>query len=308
MADTQSSDSLADCPLESLIEDEARKRLCGGKILLRIRLAGDEVASLKDPPPLFCLAPRLSYLPLFFNEAYEHFKPFIEPRMGQSYEIWFDFNNVPLRWQFPIGVLCDILCGLEVPLPWELTAHFRGSTDQELVPFSGLADLQQAVMSSYRQAVFLQQGSSAPFMRLPKQQQTQLWDAVSKIDLEACTSVHKQLLCPSLSRCKSLAIRLHFYGPPHLMLLHPAPALEEDKAGEPATLRSWLRKTVPVLLDGGGEELADGVEVLSQGVRIPLDTPLYWMALNTAYLDQFIHLVARVPPQLLSLSGSGDTV
>ena len=33
----------------------------------------------------------------------------LPPKFGQpNYEIWFDYNNVPLKWQYPLGVLCDV--------------------------------------------------------------------------------------------------------------------------------------------------------------------------------------------------------
>merc|ERR1719471_1193722 len=134
-------------------------------------------------------------------------------------------------------------------------------------------------------------------MKLPKQQQTQLWDAISRANLEAYSDVQRQLLCHSLARCKSLAVRLHMYGPPHVVLLHPADALEDEDAS-PASVRRFLLRAMPPLLDASGV-LLENVEVLTHGVHIPLDTPLYWLALNAAYLDQFVHLAVRVPPGLL---------
>lgn len=292
--------SIGTSPLQSLLEEGARKQICGGQVLLRIRLACDEVASLKEPAPLFSLQSRLAYLPLLFGAAYEHFKPSLPPRIGQPYEIWFDYNNVALRWHYPLGVLVDVLVGVDVPAPLDLTVHFRGCSSEELLPFSGIGDLQRAVMNSFRQAVFIQHGSSAPFARLPKQQQTRLWDAISASDLEVYSEVLQQLQCPHLSRCKSLAVRLHIHGPPHMVLLHPVLPFEND--GETATLLSdFLLRTLPALFRENREEtsLVDGVEVLAHGVRIPLDTPLWWLGLHAAYLDHFVHLAVRTPPQLL---------
>jgi len=297
-------DSVVNSPLPALIEEDARRQLCGGRLLLRIRLACDEIASLKEPPPLFSLAPRLAYLPFLFNDVYEHFKPSLPPRMGQSYEIWFDYNNVPLRWHYPLGVLCDVLVGREVPTPLDVTVHFRNYLSKELLPFSGIGDLQRAVMNSFRQAVFLQQGSAAPFMKLPKQQQTQLWDAISGCNLEAYSEVQQQLLCHCLARCKSLAVRLHLYGPPHVVLLHPASAFENGE-GSPTSLRRLLLRAIPPVLDASGV-LLEGVEVVLHGVKIPLDTPLYWLALNAAYMDQFVHIAVRVPGELLRRASSSQ--
>lgn len=297
------SNGFATGPLVDLIEEGARKRLCGGKVLLRLRLACDEVAWVTEPSPLFRMAPRLAYLPFLFNDVYEHFKSYVPPLLGQSYEIWFDYNGIALRWHYPLGVLCDALLGLEVPVPLDLTVHFRGCTCKDLLPFSGIGDLKSAVMSAFRQAVFLQQGSAQAWSRMPMQQQQRLWDAIKAADFEACGQVERQLLCPSFAKCKKLAVRLHICGPgrEHRVLLHPAPALEESGAGGPLTLNTLLKQTLPLLFaEAGGEQSAEpllhGVQVLTQGLRLPLDTPLYWLALHASYLDHFVHLVVRLPP------------
>lgn len=282
-------------------------------MLLRIRLACNEVASLREPPPLFRLAPRLAYLPSFFNDVYEHFKASLPPRMGQAYEIWFDCNGVALKWHYPVGVLCDLFYGYEVPTPLDLTVHFRGNSSKELLPFAGVADLQRVVMNAFRQGVYLQQNNTAPFMKLPKQQQTQLWDSICKTNVESYMAVQQQLMCPSLSKCKSLPIRLHLVDPAgpaqqHHMVLHPVPPFEEDtgSAGgiRPSTLGDYLRKVMPLLLVAEeAEVLRPDVELVCHGLRVPTSTPIYWLALNAFYLDQFVHLVARVPSDLLQSDG-----
>jgi len=296
----------SDLPLTALIEEDVRRQLCGGNLLLRIRLSCNEVASLKEPPPLFYLASRLAYVPLLFNDVYEHFKTCLPPRLGQAYEIWFDYDGTALKWHYPVGVLCDLLVGSEAPMPLDLTVHFQGGdASRDLLPFAGIGDMQKAVMSAFRQAVFLQHGSAAPFMRLPNQHQTQLWDSIAKSDLEAFSKIQRQLLCPSLAKCKSLSIRLHLYGPPHMTLLHPAPPLEDEEGAPPCSLRGFLRKAIPPLLDAHGA-LREGVEIITHGVSVPLDTPLFWLALNAAYLDHFVHLIARVPPGLLGTGADSN--
>eukprot|EP00927_Polykrikos_kofoidii_P073219 TRINITY_DN69281_c0_g1_i1.p1 TRINITY_DN69281_c0_g1~~TRINITY_DN69281_c0_g1_i1.p1 ORF type:complete len:334 (+),score=52.14 TRINITY_DN69281_c0_g1_i1:98-1099(+) len=290
-------------PLTDLIEGDARRKLCGGRVLLRIRLASDEVASLKEPPPLFNLAPRLAYLPFLFNDVYEHFQSCLPPKLGQpSYEIWFDCNDVALKWQYPLGVLCDLLVGQEVPTPLDLTVHFRCCPTKEVMPFFGIADFQRVFMSSFRQAVFLNHKSAAPFMKLQKTAQTQLWDSIAKSSVDGDYSeVLRQLLCKNLGSVKSLAVRLHFYGPPHEVLLQPT-AVVDQQNGRPRTVGAFLLEVMPPLFDDNGRLMHD-VEVMTQGVCVPLETPLYWLALHMAYLDQFIHLVVRVPPNELEDGG-----
>ena len=66
---------------------------------LKVRLKSLEVASLYEPDPLFSLVPRVAYLPFLFHDVLEHFKKSIS-RMGQPFELWFDYNNVVPRRMF----------------------------------------------------------------------------------------------------------------------------------------------------------------------------------------------------------------
>ena len=95
-----------------------------------------------------------------------------------------------------------------------------------------------------------------------------------------------RLICSSLSECKSLAIRLHLAPPCDDILLHKAPALQNGVA---STVRNFLELAMPPLLE------CEGLEILLQGLQVPLETPLYWLALHASYLDRFVHLVAHMP-------------
>lgn len=261
---------------------------------------------------MFCHASRLSYLPFLFNDLHEHFQSCLPPKLGQpNYEMWMDYNNVPLKWQYPLGVLCDMLIGTHVPSPLDLAIHFRGCPTKEVMPFNGIADLQRVLMNSFRQAVYFYHKSPAPFMRLQKAAQTQLWDSIARSSFGSdYTEVQRELLCKNLDTCSSLAIRIHLYGPPHEVVLHPAPALHAG--GSPRTVAHFLCEVLPPLFRELGDScntptLREGVEVLTQGLTVPLETPLYWLALHAAFLDQFVHLVIRVPSVPLDTEIDADS-
>lgn len=114
-----------------------------------------------------------------------------------------------------------------------------------------------------------------------------------------------RLMCTNLVECKSVAVRLHLWSADSThgsncdVLLHRAPPLDED--GTANTVQDFLNLAMPPLLKDG--QLAEGVEILLQGLQVPLDTPLYWLSLHASYLDHFVHLVARMPD-----TSFGDTV
>jgi len=291
------ADANPEMPVAELIEENSRARMCNGKLLLRVRLVSDEVAWVTEPPPLFRLASRLAYLPSFFEDVYKNFQSYLDPVMCQSYDIWFDYNGVPLKWHYPIGALCDVLVGSDVPVPLDLTVHFRGCPLQELLPYSDVGDWRDAVMSAWQQAVFLQHQKASVWGRCPQEQQRRLWDAIKAADLKDVASVQRDsgLLCPTLGGCRHLAVRLHISSQTqrHAVLLHPAPALEDRR---PTTVQDLLRQVLPPLFpEPAGAPPLEGIEIVTHGIRVPPDTPLYWLSLNSMYLDSFVHLAIRLP-------------
>jgi autophagy-related protein 5 len=90
--------------------------------------------------------PRLSYLPLLLPRLHAFFSSsLIDPTIPPS-EGWFSFEDVPLKWHHPIGLLFDLYAGAKEALvagdvdsgnglsqnggvitqllPWKLTVHF----------------------------------------------------------------------------------------------------------------------------------------------------------------------------------------
>lgn len=37
--------------------------------------------------------------------------------------MWLEFNGIPLKWHYPIGVLLDIYFN-DIQLPWNIVVHF----------------------------------------------------------------------------------------------------------------------------------------------------------------------------------------
>jgi len=238
----------------------------------------------------------MAYLSSYFSDAHSHFEAFLVPQMGQpSFKLWFEHDGKPLKWHLPLGVLCDLLFGTEPPSPVDITVHFFGCPDKAPVePFTGLSDLQKAWSHELRASLYLQLGSSNVWARLQRQEQQKLWEAVKNIDLETVASMQDGLLAGrTFKRARNLAFRFHIpsAADPHRMLLLPGPAFTE--AGGQITLQTFLEEALPPIFEAG--RMVEGVEVLSQGLRIPLETPLWWLQVNVAYMDQFVHLVIRLP-------------
>lgn len=113
---------------------------------------------------------------------------------------WFSFEEIPLKWHYPLGLLFDLFSGA-VPssiaspeshdsksfadengaLPWRLKVHFTSWPDERLVRLDAEGRvLHDAFINSVKEADFLRNGTAKGIMSLSKNDSTQLWNAVQE--------------------------------------------------------------------------------------------------------------------------------
>lgn len=144
--------------------------------------------------------PRVSYLPFLLPRLHTFFNQSLINPDGIPYDGWFSFEDVPLKWQYPLGLLYDLFSGappsqasdldiqdrslvegLEEGLPWRLTLHFTEWPEQALVrPDAEGKMLHDAYINSVKEADFLRNGTAKGIMSLSKDDSTQLWNAVQE--------------------------------------------------------------------------------------------------------------------------------
>ena len=127
-------------------DKEILKEIWEGKLPLCIKLSTDECAST-EPDGLFVsiflilkvksnclksfkiklLVPRQSYFFLIKEKIQRYFSEYVSPSIKNN-EIWLDFNGIPLKWHYPIGLLFDLYANMEneqANLPWSIYIHFE---------------------------------------------------------------------------------------------------------------------------------------------------------------------------------------
>jgi autophagy-related protein 5 len=71
------------------------------------------------------LVPRQSYFFLIKEKIQRYFSEYVSPAIKNN-EIWLDFNGLPLKWHYPIGLLFDLYANNEISnLPWSIFIHFE---------------------------------------------------------------------------------------------------------------------------------------------------------------------------------------
>ena len=87
------------------VNTELRRRLWEGLLPVKVDLAMSDLNSLEPPRSLYIMAPRENYFFYLLSEVKNLFDSYGPSDKLDSYdEMWFEFNNTPLKWNVPIGV------------------------------------------------------------------------------------------------------------------------------------------------------------------------------------------------------------
>ncbi|KAJ1738433.1 autophagy protein 5 [Coemansia sp. RSA 989] len=253
----------------------------------------------------------------------------VDGKVLKESDIWFEYNGQPLKWHYPAGLLYDMLVGNgvarngEPELPWSLTLHVRKFPVGKLIPAPSTQLMRDMFMAMIKEADFIRFGSTKRVMDLAKSDQMQLLDGleahsfekyfaihsiIAPIHYEAILAQQQQQTPPGKSRSQlPKAIPLRFY------MLSSA---QEDGGKEAAKLDisqfHVSQLPVPLVKEGSNEQLLTVTDAfklcyeitdpssnafvskcacLCQGISVPWDTPIAWLADNLFYADCFLHLV-----------------
>ncbi|KAK6986543.1 autophagy protein 5 [Biomphalaria glabrata] len=258
---------------------EILRELWDGKIPVSFQLAQEEIYTVEQPDPFFLLVPRLTYFPLVTDKVYRHMVKHVDPDHG---EMWLEFDNQPLKWHYPIGVLYD-LYGYQSELPWTLTVHFKNFPEDELLHCPSKEAVESHFMSVVKEADALKHRGQA-INNMQKKDHKALWTGLMNDKFDQFWSVNKKLMENSGEDAfKSVPFRIYQMDQiPVQKLFKPV-----DDNGENLTLKNLLSIALPDLEEKG---ILSRYRVVTQGIEPPLDVPVGWMSEHLSYPDNFLHI------------------
>lgn len=185
--------------------------------------------------------PRLSYLAFLLPKLHAFFyADLIYPEVSWA-DAWLEFENVPLKWHYPLGLLYDLYSGADPVFshdtsaksqehdiePWKLTVHFSKYPEDHLVKLDPdekhlrdlftnnvkevrcLCPLHLFLTNRKPQADFLRNGTGKTVMFLSKEDSDNLWEGVKRHDLDLFNPVNKKLLNPQGVSLRNIPVRLY---------------------------------------------------------------------------------------------------
>lgn len=185
------------------------------------------------------------------------FLPVLIDQSVAPHDAWLSFNELPLKWHYPLGLLYDLFSGA-VPagldnvaagtasqstlqeraplnhtadtdtLPWRLTLHYSDYPADLIFRLDPAGDvLRDAFINAVKEADFVRNGTAKAAMSLSQADASALWRSVLHHDLPLFNSVHSKLLDPPGVPLRHVPIKI--YLPINLPAQDaPAPIKEED--------------------------------------------------------------------------------
>jgi len=205
---------------------------------------------------------------------------------------WLEFENVPLKWHWPVGVLYDLFTGRdpadaeeEHGLPWNLILHFQSFPAKHLMHLDTPTACHDAWINCVKEADFVRHGNAKTVMSLSKAESTKLWEGLSSHDFDKFWSVNEKLVGQSSGPPRSIPIRLYVPSTPRV-IQQPVHPLQESR--ELQTVGTALNSLLPELFP------LKRVPVLARpvvhGVVVLMTTPLIELLQAAVFPDGFLHI------------------
>jgi len=297
--------------------DQARLECWRGALPAVFTLAPDELCGIRPPRPFSLCLPRQSLLPFVCEAVRTHFAPF-GPPMGS--EMWFEHSGTPLRWQLPIGVLFDLLVGAEASacesLPWQITVHFASFPIHTLLKATR-KEAEGVLLNSLKESCYLRCGSALPAMSLSPADQQKLVDALAssndsayEVGYAPIAAAVDEAISAQLSRQPPRAVPVRVFTSSTAWRQQPFAPQQAD--GAATTLRDALAQLLPEQFGeaavgsvGGDGDGPSAPRAIVQGVNVPLDTSLNFLASACSHPDGWLY--ASVDLQALPCASGRQT-
>ncbi|KAK0365421.1 Autophagy protein 5 [Friedmanniomyces endolithicus] len=214
-----------------------QSKIWSGSLPLEIRLAASDCRTYTDSDPYLIQYPRLSYLAFLLPRLHAFFAPWLINPDVPAHEAWLSFEEVPLKWHYPAGLLYDLYSGAEPvnidrrlekeeasasshadvegaggsgSIPWRLTIHYTDFPDGQLIPL----DVEEKTMrdtftNAMKEADFVRNGTARTAMSLSKQDSNSLWQAVQSHDRALFNTINTKLLNPPGLELRHVPLKIY---------------------------------------------------------------------------------------------------
>ncbi|CCE62761.1 hypothetical protein TPHA_0D01200 [Tetrapisispora phaffii CBS 4417] len=282
--------------------DEIRELVWNGGLNLQISLhpSAMVVNHLKDPIITNIRVPRDCYIVFYMKVILKRFRNYLNLNINESNKdcfFWFEYENVPLYWNFPIGALYDTMTNImpndreEILLDrndhlniWKLELHCGTKIPNGLIPIIDEEEqIRRYWMHQWKQACYILNGSSKKVMSFSMKDWQKFWDSVKKRNLSDFNDLAMKVR-PSHPRNVPVIIHLNY---PNLQKKLPFIKIDHDADNGHPTVFNVLNSEYPEIFKSKN---SSEVQCVCNGVIIPLEILIFELYKRFLNFDGFLHL------------------
>lgn len=177
-------------------------KIWDGSLPLEIRLSPSDCRTYDESEAYLIQYPRLSYLSFLLPRLHAFFKASLIDPEASPHDAWLSFEDIPLKWHYPVGLLYDLLCGAELvsaeevealgrakpiekdgkeieQLPFRLTVHYTEFPNDVLVQLDPEGrTMLDSYINSVKEADFIRNGNAKTIMSMSKEDSDSLWRSI----------------------------------------------------------------------------------------------------------------------------------
>ena len=260
----------------------------------------------ESPEPFYLMLARHLYFPCIIEKLFHYYSKyytenFLDPTNNITLNnLWLEYESIPLKWHYPIGVLYDLytstLANTSTQLPWQIIVHLSKFPENELIRFPEKESIEAHYMSTLKEADALKHKGQI-IGDMQKRDHKQLWNSLLQDRYEGFWNINTKLMTytDNLSYFRYIPFRIYILDKPFLQKLFSPYDIEHDKW---MTLNDLVQFSL--IHEAQCEQLSNEKKILSiniddyrvviHGVQPPLHTPIQWLSEYFSYPDNFLHI------------------
>lgn len=264
-------------------DKEVLSKVWEGKLPVCFKLAQNEWRAT-EPEEIYLMVPRQTYFPLVTDKVQKLFSEYVSAA-DRNNEIWLDYNRIPLKWHYPVGLLFDLYANdfneSSSNIPWCVNVHFE-QFPEELFHCENKEIVESYFLSSIKEADAIKHKGKV-INDMLKKDHKQLWYGLQSDQFDQFWSVNKKLMEITDGQAfKSIPFRIYQVDKPYIQKTF-------DPIGD-----DGRKRTLEDLFDFVfGEGYKKFKVILIQGVTPSMETPVQWLSEHLSYPDNFLHICVK---------------
>jgi autophagy-related protein 5 len=265
-----------------LLNELIQENVWDTMVPFKVEMSPKDLISSNIPLPLYYTLPRVSYFSSIYKDIAKKYEDFLQINLN---ELWLEYNGIPLKWQYPIGVLVDSLDMDTSNGPIALTIRLREYPKNLLLEYNNAS----TKYLSYHYLAALKEADILKYPLKPKILNKMLPELVEKLlhisennNPKDITEYRKIMNFPD--KIEKYPVKL-FFCRTNLILTKAAtlPEGEEKKY----TIKDFL---IEALGNNIYNKVRDQCKILIHGIEVVEDECFLFYYFNFNYMDTFLYI------------------